>query len=94
MSHLNHMRQFFRPSEAPYWLNQVLDSIRDALSDVWPTPIRLQDYAVADLPAAADWDCARAFVTDANATTFASIVAGGGANKVPVYSDGVNWRIG
>lgn len=37
---------------------------------------------------------ARSFVTDANATTFASVVAGGGANGVPVYSDGTNWRIG
>lgn len=37
---------------------------------------------------------ARAVVTDANATTFAAIVAGGGANTVPVYSDGTNWRIG
>ena len=37
---------------------------------------------------------ARAVVTDANATTFAAIVAGGGANVVPVYSDGTNWRIG
>jgi len=36
----------------------------------------------------------RSFVTDANATTFASVVAGGGANKVPVYDDGTNWRIG
>ena len=37
---------------------------------------------------------ARAVVTDANATTFNSIVAGGGANVVPVFSDGTNWRIG
>jgi hypothetical protein len=36
----------------------------------------------------------RAIVTDANATTFASIVAGGGANTVPVFADGTNWRIG
>jgi hypothetical protein len=36
----------------------------------------------------------RAFVTDANATTFASVVAAGGSNKVPVYDDGTNWRIG
>lgn len=34
------------------------------------------------------------FVSDANATTFASVVAGGGANNVPVYDDGTNWRIG
>ena len=37
---------------------------------------------------------ARAVVTDANATTFHSIVAGGGANVVPVFSDGTDWRIG
>lgn len=36
----------------------------------------------------------RAFVTNATVTTFASIVAGGGANNVPVYDDGTNWRIG
>jgi len=36
----------------------------------------------------------RAFVTNATATTFASIVAGIGANQVPVYDDGTNWRIG
>lgn len=49
---------------------------------------------VATLPAAAGLAGFRAFVTDANATTFASIVAGGGANGVPVYCDGTNWRIG
>jgi hypothetical protein len=37
---------------------------------------------------------ARAFVTDAIATTFYSIVAGGGISGVPVFSDGTNWRIG
>jgi hypothetical protein len=36
----------------------------------------------------------RHFVTDANATTFQSIVAGGGTNNVPVFDDGTNWRIG
>jgi hypothetical protein len=50
---------------------------------------------VANLPSASTVGAgARSFVTDANATTFASIVAGGGANGVPVYSDGTNWRIG
>jgi hypothetical protein len=37
---------------------------------------------------------ARAFVTDAAGTTFASVAVGGGTNAVPVYSDGTNWRIG
>ena len=36
----------------------------------------------------------RAIVTDANATTFMTIVAAGGANIVPVFDDGTNWRIG
>jgi hypothetical protein len=50
---------------------------------------------VASLPAAATAGAgARSFVTDATATTFLSIVAGGGANKVPVVSDGTNWLIG
>ncbi len=50
---------------------------------------------VAGLPAAGTAGVgARKFVTDATATTFASVVAGGGANKVPVWSDGTNWLIG
>ena len=50
---------------------------------------------VAALAAAATAGAgARAVVTDASATTFHSIVAGGGANVVPVFSDGTNWRIG
>jgi len=36
----------------------------------------------------------RASVTDATATTFLSIVAGSGSNKVPVFCDGAAWRIG
>jgi hypothetical protein len=53
------------------------------------------NFTVATLPSAATSGAgARAFVSDANATTFASTVAGGGANKVPVYSDGTNWKIG
>lgn len=37
---------------------------------------------------------ARAFVTDADTVTFANTAVGGGANAVPVYSDGSVWRIG
>lgn len=58
-------------------------------------PLRLKSYTVATLPSASGSGAgATAFVTDANSTTFASVVAGGGANGVPVYSDGTNWRIG
>lgn len=63
--------------------------------------VMLRDYnarrsgpiTVAELPAnpgyGESW-----LVSDANATTFWSVVAGGGANTVPVKYDGTNWRIG
>jgi len=52
-------------------------------------------YTFATLPSAVTAGAgARAFITDASATTFASAAAGGGANKVPVYSDGAAWHIG
>lgn len=54
-----------------------------------------QVSSVAALPAAGTAGAgARRMVNDATVTTFASIVAGGGANTVPVYSDGTDWRIG
>ena len=53
---------------------------------------------VASLPAAATAGAgARAFVTDATMTMtlgVGTVVAGGGANSVPVYSDASNWLIG
>lgn len=50
---------------------------------------------VAGLTAAATAGAgARSLVTDATVTTFASAVVGGGANSVPVYSDGAAWKIG
>ena len=36
----------------------------------------------------------RGFITDANNVTFGSQVDGGGANSIPVYSDGTNWYVG
>jgi hypothetical protein len=52
-------------------------------------------YTVSTLPSAnASGTGYRAFVTDATVTTFASTVVGGGVNKVPVYSDGTDWKIG
>jgi hypothetical protein len=51
--------------------------------------------AVASLPTCnSAGKGARATVTDANATTFLSTVAGSGANNVPVFCDGTNWKIG
>jgi len=62
------------------------------------TPIVTGVYTVPTLPSAVTSGAgARAFVTDANATMAAGIgtaVVTGGANKVPVYSDGAAWLIG
>lgn len=49
-------------------------------------------YTVATLPGTPSQGD-RTFVTDATATTFYSIVAGGGANVVPVFYNGTNWVI-
>lgn len=66
-----------------------------AESIAYPNGIVPGSVTVANLPAAATaGQGCRGFVTDATVTTFASVVAGGGANKVPVVSDGTNWIIG
>lgn len=57
--------------------------------------IRTLPLTVSTLPSASATGAgSRAFVSDANATTFNSVVAAGGSNSVPVFSDGANWRIG
>lgn len=59
------------------------------------TYLKTGSVLVADLPSAVTVAIGtRYFVSDATVTTFASVVAGTGANKVPVYSDGAAWRIG
>ena len=52
-------------------------------------------YEVATLPGAANLGAgARAFVIDSSVSTFGTTVAGGGSTKVPVYSDGTDWKVG
>lgn len=70
--------------------------IATALSNVTVSGYdKVTPVTVANLPSAAVAGVgARAFVSDANATTFNSAVAGGGANELPVFSDGSVWRIG
>lgn len=57
--------------------------------------VRTVPVTAAALPSASTAGSgARAFVTDATASTFASVLAGGGSTSVPVYSDGTDWRVG
>lgn len=57
--------------------------------------IQTSTVTVANLPAASAANKGQGrMVSNANATTFWTIVAGGGANIIRVTSDGTNWRIG
>ena len=52
-------------------------------------------YTVAALPSASTLGAGyRLFVSDSSVSTFGSTVAGGGSTKVPIYSDGTNWKVG
>lgn len=84
------------------YLNQLTNVLRlyfnqennavSALIDELPTNLV---YTVTTLPTAVSAGVgARAFVTDSSVTTFGTTVAGGGISKVPVYSDGTNWKVG
>jgi hypothetical protein len=60
-------------------------------------PIINTPVAVATLPAAGSNAGSTRFVNNASvvaAGNFGTVVAAGGVNVVPVYSDGTNWRIG
>jgi len=53
------------------------------------------NYTVATLPSAVTSGVgARSFVTDALGPAFGATVVGAGTVKVPVYSDGTNWKVG
>jgi hypothetical protein len=57
--------------------------------------IKTTPVTFANLPSAASAGAgARAMISDATATTFHSVAAGGGANMVPVFVDNGQWRIG
>jgi phage gp45-like len=59
--------------------------------------VKTAGFTVADLNTAyppASNAGARAYVTDATATTFYSTLSGGGSNVVPAFCDGVNWLVG
>lgn len=71
--------------------------ISDAIA-AFSVAVKTLVTVVGSLPAAATAGVgARAFVTDGSTTLILGLglaVTGGGANKVPVYSDGTNWIVG
>lgn len=93
--------------KAQTWLGGLITTITDnsspsphqyfGVTEGSGTPIanryNQHPVVVSDLPASVNTG-SRQFVSNATATTFGTIVVGGGTNPVPVYFDGTNWRIG
>lgn len=74
----------------------IIASLRTAFSSlIVSSYVTTTATTVANLPSAATAGAgARAMVTDATSTTFNATATGGGANIVPVFSNGTAWRIG
>jgi len=75
-------------------ITTLIEYIQANLGAVTCTSVQTAPVTYAQLPAAVSNAGARAFITDGSTTTFNATVAGGGANKVPVFSDGANWKVG
>ena len=85
----NYDRQYFDQ------LNNVLRLYFNQLDKILGQLNANVPVAVADLPSASTAGVgSRAFVTDSSVSTFGTTVAAGGSTKVPVYSDGTNWKVG
>jgi hypothetical protein len=76
-------------------LNNVLRLYFNQLDNILGQLQANVPVTVANLPSAATAGAgSRAFVTDSSVSTFGTTVAAGGSTKVPVYSDGTNWKVG
>lgn len=75
-------------------ITTLIQYIEDNFDGVVANTVKTQPTTVVQLPTAVGNAGMRAFVTDASTATFGATVSGGGANIVPVYSDGTNWKVG
>jgi hypothetical protein len=72
---------------------EVNNGTAGTFRDLYLRGVRPVGSTVANLPTAAGNTGMLATVTDANATTIGTTVAGGGSDTVLVWSNGTNWRI-
>ena len=73
---------------------QVGDGSANSNGTIVARRVQSAGETVANLPAAAAGNAGTiTYITDANATTIGSTVAGGGSNKVLVWSNGTAWKI-
>jgi len=77
-------------------LTTLVTFLSDAFSTLTVSSyVKTTATTVADLPSAAAAGAgARAMVTDSSTATFNATAAGGGANIVPVFSNGTDWKVG
>jgi hypothetical protein len=95
LSPLEYDRQYFDQllNVLRLYFNRI-DALNTQLTASGVVP-PLINYTVATLPSAAtSGKGARSFVTDALGPTFGATVVTGGVVAVPVYSDGINWKVG
>ena len=75
--------------------SSTIFSLTDAGVLIVTSYVKTGSTVFASLPTAAVAGAgARAYITDGNSLVFGGAVAGGGANGIPVYSDGSAWRVG
>lgn len=76
-------------------ITSLIQFIEENFDGIICQTVQTSGMTYAQLPNAATAGAGtRAFVTDSSTATFAATVSGGGANAVPVYSDGTNWKVG
>ena len=75
-------------------LTTLIAFIEENFGAVVCTSVQTTPTTYAQLPTAVGIAGTRAFITDSSTATFAATVAGGGANIVPIYSNGTNWKVG
>lgn len=75
-------------------ITTLIEYIEANMDGVVCNTVQTTPRTFAQLPNAVGLTGGRAFITDGSTATFGATVAGGGSNKVPVYSDGAVWKVG
>ena len=72
----------------------LISYVEQNMGNVVCSTVQTTPSTLAQLPNPVGNAGARGYVTDSTVTAFGTTVAGGGANQVPVWSNGTNWLVG
>lgn len=75
-------------------ITSLIAYVEENFGNVVCTTVKTTPSTFAQLPSPVGNAGARGYVTDSTVSTFGATVAGGGANQVPVWSNGTNWLVG